>query len=342
MSKQQQGKRGGGGAGSSGAGGGVVAEERLQAVVLADTFHRPMFRPFTAEQPKMLLPLVNAPMLEYTLEFLSVNGVQDIFILASAHAEQINEYMKTTRWFHKGRQLRVRVEVLHRCHSVGDALRAVLTQRLIDSSHFVLVSGDVIANIDLAGIVAGHRARSKARDSLLMTMVFAPAPPAHASRALDEDLVVGYDAHSGELLLYDDSLNESTVFLMQKATETHPAIRVRYDLRDAHIAVCSRRVLDTFQGDFDFEDLRTNLVKSVVEKENDIQDDKIHAVRSTRPLPPLHYSRFPSWQTRGNDSVHHWVSWWLVWYFLFLRLFLPSPSAPPSRPPTFLPRDSTC
>ena len=34
------------------------------------------FRPITWDSPKVLLPLVNAPMLEYTIEFLAQNGVE--------------------------------------------------------------------------------------------------------------------------------------------------------------------------------------------------------------------------------------------------------------------------
>ena len=38
-------------------------ETKLQAVVLADSFAK-NFRPVTYEQPKVLMPLVNVPMLE--------------------------------------------------------------------------------------------------------------------------------------------------------------------------------------------------------------------------------------------------------------------------------------
>ena len=34
------------------------------------------FRPITWDSPKVLLPVVNVPMLEYTVEFLAQNGVE--------------------------------------------------------------------------------------------------------------------------------------------------------------------------------------------------------------------------------------------------------------------------
>ena len=55
----------------------VKRDQKLQAILLADSFSR-TFRPITLECPKVLLPLVNVPMLEYTIEFLSQNGVEEV------------------------------------------------------------------------------------------------------------------------------------------------------------------------------------------------------------------------------------------------------------------------
>ena len=55
----------------------------LQAV-LADSFTQ-SFRPITLEHPKALLPLVNVAMIEYTLEWLAMSGVEEVrgcFLLA--------------------------------------------------------------------------------------------------------------------------------------------------------------------------------------------------------------------------------------------------------------------
>lgn len=55
----------------------VKREQKLQAIILADSFSK-TFRPITEENPKVLLPLVNVPMLDYTIEFLSQNGVEEV------------------------------------------------------------------------------------------------------------------------------------------------------------------------------------------------------------------------------------------------------------------------
>lgn len=84
-------KSGGGGAGAGGKAGrqqgkakpspdlndDVKRDQKLQAILLADSFSK-TFRPITLECPKVLLPLVNVPMLEYTVEFLAQNGVEEV------------------------------------------------------------------------------------------------------------------------------------------------------------------------------------------------------------------------------------------------------------------------
>ena len=55
----------------------VKRDQKLQAILLADSF-TVTFRPITLECPKVLLPLVNVPMLDYTIEFLTQNGVKEV------------------------------------------------------------------------------------------------------------------------------------------------------------------------------------------------------------------------------------------------------------------------
>ncbi len=55
----------------------VKRDQKLQAVLLADSFSR-NFRPITLDCPKVLLPLVNIPMIDYTIEFLAQNGVEEV------------------------------------------------------------------------------------------------------------------------------------------------------------------------------------------------------------------------------------------------------------------------
>lgn len=52
-------------------------EAKLQAVVLADSFTG-TFRPVTLDVPKVMLPLVNTPMIEYVMESLASSNVHEV------------------------------------------------------------------------------------------------------------------------------------------------------------------------------------------------------------------------------------------------------------------------
>lgn len=64
----------------------------------------------------------------------------------------------------------VQVIVSTTCKSAGEALREIDVKDMIKSD-FVLVSGDVVSNMDLGSAVRAHRARREKNKNALMTMV---------------------------------------------------------------------------------------------------------------------------------------------------------------------------
>ena len=91
--KDKKKKTGGGGGGE----GMEQKNQKLQAILLADSFKQ-SFRPVTLERPQMLLPLVNIPMMEYTIEFLAQNGIEEIFIVCVWGAEKLQQYVDSAKW----------------------------------------------------------------------------------------------------------------------------------------------------------------------------------------------------------------------------------------------------
>ena len=86
-------------------------EQKLQAVVLADTFSD-AFHPVTLEpyrpgpagagasasrgreRPLMLCPLNNVPLLRHTIDFLQGSGVEELFLLCSSGADALEDYLR--------------------------------------------------------------------------------------------------------------------------------------------------------------------------------------------------------------------------------------------------------
>ncbi|KAG0470226.1 hypothetical protein HPP92_016926 [Vanilla planifolia] len=97
---------------------------KYKAVLLADSFAQ-KFRPITLERPKVLLPLVNAPMIEYTLAWLESVGVEEVFVFCCAHAQQVKSYLESSQWKKQSGGFCVTTIESHDAISAGDALRVI-------------------------------------------------------------------------------------------------------------------------------------------------------------------------------------------------------------------------
>lgn len=158
-------------------------EDALQAVVVADSFNV-RFAPLTDRRPRTLLPLINAPMLEYTLQLLCVGGVKDAIVFCCSHADKIKEFLSRSQWSKPASSMKVTTVVSEGCMSVGDALRD-LDNKSILRSDFILVNGDLVGNVNLRPVVEEHRKRRQLSKNVVMTMIFKEAPPSMMDRSFE-------------------------------------------------------------------------------------------------------------------------------------------------------------
>lgn len=68
-------------------------EENLQAVVIMDNFED-AFVPITNETPLALLPVINQPMIDYTLEFLALAGINETFLFCRSHVDMVRKHIR--------------------------------------------------------------------------------------------------------------------------------------------------------------------------------------------------------------------------------------------------------
>lgn len=62
------------------------------------------------------------------------------------------------------------------CSSAGDAIRELDSSGIIRSDPFILISGDVVSNMDLQKAIAFHKEKRKDDSNAVMTMVFKRVP----------------------------------------------------------------------------------------------------------------------------------------------------------------------
>src|SRR6187401_1260745 len=120
----------------------------MKAVIMAGG-EGTRLRPLTSNAPKPMLPLCNRPMMEHIVRLLKSHGFDEIVVTVAFMANHIRTY------FGDGSEFGVRMVYateetpLGTAGSVRNAM-AELTER------FLVISGDVLTDIDLSKIVSFH------------------------------------------------------------------------------------------------------------------------------------------------------------------------------------------
>jgi glucose-1-phosphate thymidylyltransferase len=109
-----------------------------QAVILAAGKGQRLY-PLTTLRPKVMLPVGNKPILQYVVEALAQNGVQDIVIVVGYHREQIQDY------FGSGERFGARIRYATQEHQLGTG-HALLCARDLAEERFLVLPGDNIIN----------------------------------------------------------------------------------------------------------------------------------------------------------------------------------------------------
>lgn len=243
-----------------------VQDDRFQAIVLTDSFE-PRFMPLTAKKPRCLLPLANVPLIEYTLEFLSRTGVNEVLLMCSSHADQIQKYIEESKWNSKSSPFSINTIMSLESRSVGDAMRDLDNRGLI-SGDFLLISGDVVTNIDFTKVMNLHKQKRQQDKNHIITMVLTPASPLHRARTHVEPAAFILDKKTNRCLFYQqipavDGPKTSINIDPELLEDVEDEIVVRNDLIDCHIDICTPHVPQIFQENFDYQYLRSDFVKGV-------------------------------------------------------------------------------
>ncbi|KAI9676897.1 MAG: hypothetical protein M1817_006736 [Caeruleum heppii] len=251
-------------------------DDVLQAVVLADSFET-RFQPFTLERPRCLLPLVNTPIIEYTLEFLANAGVEEIFVYCGAHTDQVEDYIRASKWCLASSPFS-RLEIIKSTsRSVGDAMRDLDSRDAI-TGDFIIVSGDVVSNLPLEAALTAHRERRAADKNAIMTMILREAGPYHRTKARRTTPVFTLDPTKNRCLHYEEmSLKQSSryVNIDPGLLPDHSEIDIRTDLIDCRIDICTPDVLALWTDSFDYEAPRTQFLFGVL-KDYELNGKTIH------------------------------------------------------------------
>jgi translation initiation factor eIF-2B subunit epsilon len=294
-SKKEKSKKGGGE-------GKWNAEDDLQAVIIADSFNY-RFLPVTIEKPRALLPLVNRPLIDYTVEFLAVAGVKEIFVFCCSHANLIKVHLQNSRWMKPSSPVKLQIIISENCPSVGDALRNIDSQSLIRSD-FVLVSGDLVANMELQEVVDQHKEMKKKDKMSVMTCVYKEARPNHPTRSSEDDILIAVNVEDGRLLHCEKPRNKKKLNIPVSIFEENSDVDIRYDVLDCHVTVCAPTVPQLFSDNFDYQ-TRHHFIRGILVNE-EIMGNHIYT-HFISDQYAARVSNLHTYDAISKDVIHRWV-----------------------------------
>ncbi|KAL6209398.1 hypothetical protein ACLB2K_020340 [Fragaria x ananassa] len=282
-----------------------LAHVPLQAILLADSFTT-KFRPITLERPKVLLPLVNAPMIRYTLAWLESAGVEEVFVFCCAHSKQIISYLENSEWFSQPNFTVTTIES-HDSVSAGDALRLIYERNVIHGD-FVLISGDTVSNMSLTQVLQEHKERRKKDSNAVMTIVIKRSKPSqitHQSRLGTDELFMAIDPNTKQLLYYEDKADHAkgSIYLDKSLLADKSLISLHIDRQDCFIDICSPEVLSFFTDNFDYQHLRRHFLKGLLV--DDIMGYKIFTHETHTYAARI--DNFRSYDTISKDIIQRWT-----------------------------------
>jgi mannose-1-phosphate guanylyltransferase/phosphomannomutase len=121
----------------------------MKAVIMAGG-EGTRLRPLTSNSPKPMMPLANKPMMEHIVNLLALHGFDDIVVTVAFLANQIRDY------FGDGSDFGVTMRYATEDSPLGTAGSVRNAADELDDT-FLVISGDVLTDIDLTTFVKAHR-----------------------------------------------------------------------------------------------------------------------------------------------------------------------------------------
>ncbi|RFB71080.1 MULTISPECIES: nucleotidyltransferase family protein [unclassified Herbaspirillum] len=125
-------------------------------------------QPLTNFLPKCLVPINGRPLLDYWIENLLAQGVDEILINTHYRATLVADYIDQSSWDR-------RVVLVHEEHLLGTAGTALANRDFFRNEPFLIAHADNLTRFDCAEFIDAHRRRPV--DAALTMMLFETGDP---------------------------------------------------------------------------------------------------------------------------------------------------------------------
>ncbi|XP_076256049.1 eukaryotic translation initiation factor 2B subunit epsilon isoform X2 [Rhynchophorus ferrugineus] len=246
----------------------VAKDNATQAIVIADTFEDE-FVPISNDVPLCLFPVVNRPLIDYTLEFLSLGGIEETFLFCCNHVAAVKAHIKKSIDEAVGWTLTMKVHIIvsESCWSFGDCLRDLDAKGLLRGD-FVLLEPGVISNIQLLPLLKKHSEVFQLDKGAAMTLIYQESSIGHMALCPQDETIIAYNSKNRVLFhKKTQKTKEKRVTFPLEIFIENSSVSVRHNLKDTHIAICSPAVLPLFSDNFDFQ-TKDDFVKGLLINED--------------------------------------------------------------------------
>lgn len=137
----------------------------MKAVIMAGGFGT-RIHPLTINLPKPMIPLINRPIMEHIIELLKCHGITDLVLLLYHQPEIIKKY------FGDGSEFGVHITYVTPLEDFGTAGAVKAAARHL-GERFLIISGDLLTDLDLSAALAFHAER-QAQATITLTSVTDP------------------------------------------------------------------------------------------------------------------------------------------------------------------------
>ncbi|GAA6005765.1 hypothetical protein JCM11491_004000 [Sporobolomyces phaffii] len=214
------------------------------------------------QRPWCLLPLLNIPLLGWTLESLAAAGVEQVFLFAQDGADDIRQYLSTVSFQGPESTLSIVVRPT-KALTPGDVLREVDSLSILSPSDYLVVQAGYVGNVDLKAKVEEFGERRKLDQSLTMSCMVSPI-----QNKTHSVFAVHALSPSHQLLHYEQSqlFPKMKSFKLPRESLANPELEVttRSDLESVGLVICSNEVAPLFTENFDYQAFYPDFVNGLL------------------------------------------------------------------------------
>ncbi len=140
----------------------------MQAIIMAGGFGTRL-KPLTNNTPKPMIHVANRPMMEHVVNLLKKNSIIDMIILLLVQPDVITGYFKDGKYFG------INIKYVQAEEDYGTAGAVKNVGKFIEGDDFLVISADIITDLDLAKAISFHKEKNSDA-TIVLTKVENPLP----------------------------------------------------------------------------------------------------------------------------------------------------------------------